>query len=499
LLKLIKLAVLPVLTLIINQSLENGIFPDRLKIAKVTPVFKKNEDYLFENYRPISVLPSMSKIFERIIHNQMTSYFTNNRLFYDNQYGFRKKHSTELAALELTNRLIKCMDINKVPLAIFLDLSKAFDTIDHNILINKLKYYGIQGKSLKLIENYLTNRKQYISIGSVNSTKLPIVAGVPQGSILGPLLFTIYINDLHFASEVFHPVVYADDSCLFASLHAYGNAGQDRDILINRELNKISEWMKLNKLSLNSQKTKGMLFHTVHKHVVYPNINIEDSPIEFVDTFDYLGIVFDKNLTWKAHLAKISVKLSKVLGIINKMKNVLSKDVLVTLYNSLFLPHLNYGILCWKVKINQIVKLQKKAVRIITGMKYNAHTDPLFKKMKLLKVQDICTLQEYKFCFKLEHSLLPIYFLTNIFVRNSQIHTHRTRTANVYHKPRIKHEFAKYSIEYIIPSTYNDSPPQIRDKIYTHSFAGFTRYVKGFMIGNYNENCHIQNCYICQS
>jgi len=201
LLKFIKDDIAIPLTLIINQSIETGIFPDRLKIAKVIPLFKKNEDYLLENYRPISVLPSMSKVLERVMHIQLTNYFSVNNLFYSNQYGFRNSHSTELASLEFINRIVNSMDKNETPLAVYLDLSKAFDTIDHEILLFKLQYYGIRDSSLKLIENYLFNRKQYTSVDNVNSSLLPILTGVPQGSILGPLSFIIYINDLPLASK----------------------------------------------------------------------------------------------------------------------------------------------------------------------------------------------------------------------------------------------------------------------------------------------------------
>jgi len=361
-LKMIKNEILHPFTLIINQSLENGIFPDKLKIAKVVPLHKKNEDYLFENYRPISVLPSLSKVLERVMHTQLTNYFTQFNLFYNNQYGFRESHSTELAALELTDRVITDMDKKETPLAIFLDLSKAFDTINHKILLRKLKYYGVRNIAYNLLESYLTNRKQYVAFDNTHSSLRTIETGVPQGSILGPLLFIIYLNDFHLASNFFHPIIYADDTTLSAALRTFDRPGQDRDTNINNELNNISLWLKLNKLSLNISKTKAMLFHDVHKLVTYPNIYINGTSIDFVDTFDYLGIMLDKNLTWKPHLSKISVKMSKVVGIMCKMKNILSQNILLTLYNSLFLPYLNYGILCWKSKIKEVVKLQKKAI-----------------------------------------------------------------------------------------------------------------------------------------
>ena len=497
LLKLIKNSISIPLAVIINQSIENGIFPERLKVAKIIPLFKKDEDYLLENYRPISVLPSISKVFERVIHNQLSNYFCENNLFYDNQYGFRKSHSTELATLELIDRVINSMDNNEIPIAIFLDFSKAFDTIDHEILLYKLKYYGINNNALQLLQSYLSNRKQYTVLDNVESSFLSIKTGVPQGSILGPLLFIIYVNDLHLASKMFQPVIYADDTTLSASLSTFGSAGQDRDRHINNELNSISHWLKLNKLSLNSSKTKAMLFHNPRRNVIYPLINIDQVAIEFVDTFNYLGIIIDKNLSWKSHISKMTTKLSKTIGIMCRLKNLISSEILRTLYSSLFLPYINYGILCWKSKLNSVVKLQKKAIRILANEKYNAHTEPIFKQYNLLKVSDIASLQELKFAYKLQNNLLPAYFQNNLFVQNLSIHNYNTRSAGNLHLPRIKHEFAKNSIQFLIPMALNNCPACIKDKISTHSIYGFSKYTKLYYINNYNAKCTIRNCFVC--
>lgn len=443
-------------------------------------------------------MPSISKVFERAIHSQLCNYFTESKLFFDNQYGFRTSHSTELAALELTDRLLNSMDNNQIPFAIFLDLSKAFDSINHEILLQKLKYYGIFDRALKLLSSYLSNRKQLTVLDYVNSSFLTITTGVPQGSILGPLLFIIYINDLHVASNIFSPVIYADDTTLSAALHAFESPGQDRDNNINIELTKVSHWLKLNKLSLNSSKTKAMVFHTPRKKVSNPYIAIDSVPIEFVKSFDYLGIIFDNHLTWKAHISKISVKMSKSIGIMCKLKHFLSTDILLTLYNSLFLTYLNYGILCWKSKLNEVVKLQKKAIRILAAAKYNSHTEPLFKKLKLLIVSDIASLKELKFLYKLQNNQLPAYFHNNLFIQNSRIHQHNTRAALDLHLPRIKHEFAKNSIRYMIPLASNRCPLNIKSKINTHSITSYSKYIKSHFINNYTEVCTIRNCYICQ-
>ena len=199
-LKKIKTEVSKAITIVINQSLATGIFPDSLKIAKVVPVHKKDDASLIENYRPISILPTISKIFERVIFNQVYEHFKSNNLLYSSQYGFRNNHSTELAAMELIDRIILDMDKGEIPINVYMDLSKAFDTLDHEILIHKLNFYGIHGLALDLFKSYLKNRYQYVVCDEYKSDLLNIHTGVPQESILGPVLFLIYINDIMFAS-----------------------------------------------------------------------------------------------------------------------------------------------------------------------------------------------------------------------------------------------------------------------------------------------------------
>ena len=218
LIKNIKSSLAKPLSLIINQSLNTGIFPDKLKKAKVIPIYKKDDEKVLNNYRPISLLPVLSKVFEKVVYCQLYDYFVLHNIFYRSQHGFKKLHSTETAILEFIDRLYKILDSGETPLAIFLYLSKAFDTLDHNILLHKLKYYGISGTPLNWFRSYLTNRSQYVQIDDHSSKPLPITTGVPQGSILGPLLFIIYINDLYLAVPNFESILYADDTTLINSV-----------------------------------------------------------------------------------------------------------------------------------------------------------------------------------------------------------------------------------------------------------------------------------------
>ena len=212
--KEIENVILRPLSIIKNQSLCTGILPDKFKIATVIPLYKKDDDRSFGNYRPISLLSSISKIFERVAFNQLYEYFTSNGLLYESQYGFRKLHSTELAALEFTDRISQEMDVKKIPFSIFLDLSKAFDTLDHTVLFTKLHYYGIRDIALNWFRSYLTKRTQYVDCNGGSSSIREIETGVPQGSILGLLLFIIYMNDIHTVSDNLNFILYADDTTL---------------------------------------------------------------------------------------------------------------------------------------------------------------------------------------------------------------------------------------------------------------------------------------------
>ena len=497
LLKFLKNELAVPLKNIINQSISTGIFPNSLKIAKVTPLYKKDEKYLMNNYRPISILPSVSKVFERIMHDQIYQYFIDHNLFYKSQYGFRRKHSTELASLELVDRIISEMDQNKYPVNIFMDLSKAFDTLDHHILLDKLKHYGFVGKTLELMECYLKSRTQYVEYNGTSSNLLNVHCGVPQGSILGPLLFIIYLNDLPNIVKNFQTILYADDTTLFASLSNLEN-NLDNINTLNTELCLVSKWLKLNKLSLNVAKTKAMLFHTIQRQVNYPELYIDEIKIDFVEKFNFLGLIIDENLKWKSHIKAISNKISKALGVMNRLKNYIPKSALLKIYNALVLSRLNYGLIVWNQKSKILVNLQKKAIRIVCNAKYNAHTSILFKRENILKFGDMCALDDFKFCYKFIHDSLPDYF-NKLSPDDELPQSYITRQYGQLRVPAVRHEYARNSITYRYPLIYNTMPAIYKEKIFTHSFFGFKFFIKRKLLESYETVCNIRNCYVCQN
>ena len=507
LLKTISPVIAAPLAHIINQSLCTGIFPDRLKIAKVIPLYKKDDPHMVDNYRPISLLPVLSKVFERAAFNQLYDYMQRNKLLYANQYGFRKLHSTELASVELVDRIRLDIDSGKIPLSVFLDLSKAFDTLDHSILLQKIKFYGVSGTSLQWFTSYLVNRQQLVDVAGTHSTLINLTTGVPQGSILGPLLFIIHMNDIYEASKSFHAILYADDTSLYSSLGSFNVnlTGNNSDkhtlsIKINNELINIQEWLNINKLSLNVNKTKYMIFHNYHRDIksCIPDVRINNQSIERVSEFNFLGLTIDEHLNWNAHIQKISNKIAKSIGIINRLKRYLPLSILRTLYNALVLPHFQFSILNWGFKANKIVRLQKRAIRVITNSKYNAHVEPLLKKLNLLKISDIFRNSLLKLYYKYKSGNLPHYVM-HMFSTESNVHRYNTRSNAILNHPVTNLFGSEKCVRYHLPRLVEETDSNILEKVDSHCYTGFSIYLRKICVQSYKSECNQPNCYTYQN
>ena len=241
-----------------------------------------------------------------------------------------------------------------------------------------------------------------------------------------------------------------------------------------------------------------MFFHAPQKRVTVPKLMINNIDIECVTSFNYLGIILDKHLSWDQHIKRIVTKLSKTIGILNRLKHFLPSHILKTIYHSLITPHLNYGILAWGYQANKLVTLQKKAIRIITNSKYNAHTEAIFKELNLLKLTDLFKLNKLKFLYKLQNKSLPEYFCEHFKITlNRDVHEYNTRRKNNAHVIRKNREIAKKSLRNDLANLFNITPHNIKDKINTHCLTGFTIYIRNILLDQYSNVREIVDCYIC--
>ena len=449
------------LSKLINLCFETGEFPSILKIAKVIPLHKKESLLNFLNYRPISLLSVFSKIYEKSIYVRIYSYLEKFNMIYSKQFGFRGNHSVNHAIISFTEHIRSLLDNGEYVCGIFVDLEKAFDTVHHDILCEKLKYYGLRGNVNKLIKSYLSNRKQFVSIDGSDSEVKDVTCGVPQGSSLGPLLFLLYINDLRLCLSETSCGHFADDTFIVFN----SKKPKTIETVINTELKKVTKWLRLNKLSLNAAKTEVIFFRSNRHFLDYSKISIKMNGFKLtpVDYIKYLGMYIDKNLDWNHHIQELIKKLNRANGILSKLRYNTTLEICIQVYYAIFYSYLIYGSNVWgftsEENINAIQVLQNKCIRIMTFAPYNSNVDRSFLDLKLLKVKDVIKLQQLKVVYDFQDKSLPDD-LMDLFRLSTNVHT-TNRTLNsalnsLIHIPKIRTvSYGNHSIRYHCAKLWN--------------------------------------------
>ena len=457
-----------------NSSVVNGYFPNCLKVARVIPIFKSGCRSQVENYRPISTLPILSKIFEKLMYVRLIQFLKTNNILCRTQFGFQQNSSTGDAMLEFLDYVYNSLNEGKIIMPIYLDFSKAFDTVDHDILLSKLDHYGIRGIALGWFKSYLSDRKQYVAINDKMSSTRSVNMGVPQGSILGPCLFLLYVNDMYKSSNLDF-IHFADDTTIVAT----DESEQELFIKVNRELTSVDRWLRVNRLSLNLKKTKHMI--VTNKAILGRwKVKIRRKVIKKVDCIKFLGVMLDNRLNFDRHALYISGKVARAVGVINRVSYHLPFSLLVNLYKSIIYPHLIYCIPVWgrpgSVGVARIQRIQVRALRVITKYEANhrAVTDALMNIDSIYKY--FTSIKLYRVLNEGQHP----YFLNRICdVQVNHDHATRFRTNSCLYPPFFRLTKGQNSFIYQSIIVWNSIPLSIRS---TDPISKFKKLLRKFLI-----------------
>ena len=448
--KIISPIIVPVLTKLLNNCFTLGTFPKCLKKGTIIPIHKKGDFSKIENFRPITLLPYLSKILEKLLYTRLYDFLTCTNFFSKQQFGFLKNKSTADAILSFTEYQYEVLNEKEFSVNIFVDFAKAFDTVDHSILLRKLDKYGVRGIPHKLFKSYLSDRSQLVMINSHYSSESKIKIGIPQGSVMGCLLFLIYINDLPAYLNNCHTVLFADDT----NLSFRGSSLPSTIAHSNAELQKFYDWTVSNKLTINYEKTFYMIIST--RNVSYVgNVLINGKVIESTGTHRFLGVIIDKNLKFDAHISEISNKIAKSIGILYKLSNYLPFSTMKALYFSFIHSYLSYANVVWggtyATHLLPLFRLQKKSIRIINKVGYRHSTQNLFLENRILKLEDIHT------------HILACYAFKNFSIFESDsIGRYLTRNSSNLIPAFQRLNICQHSIFFKCPHTWNTLPDDLK-------------------------------------
>ena len=475
--------ILTKLTYFFNLCLSTGTFPKPLKVAILKPIFKSGDSDCLSNYRPISILPIMSKILEKIIYYQMSDFITKRNILSNCQFGFRRNNSTYMPIMLIQDYITKALENDDLVVGIYLDLTKAFDTVDHEILIKKLHKIGFQGTALSMLKSYLMERFQTVQINEIKSTFREVKMGVPQGSILGPLLFILYINDITNLNIEGQIMLYADDTALFFK-HKNPEALQH---ITNTALSKIACWLESNYLTLNTSKT-FLQIYTKRKSVETLEIYINGNAIKEVKTIKYLGVLMDSDLKFTSHISTVCNTVSRNIGMIARARPFLTKKLLIQLYNSIVFPYINYCCFIWgsnyDERLRKLVTLQKRSMRLIEGIFPPQSATPVFKEYNILKVKEVAHLQILLIMHKYLLQELPSAL--GHLVQLCPEPTHLTRRSDHFQIPFSKKNCRLFTFACTGPKLWNNliAANFLLNEV-PRSKVALKRYLKHIFVNNY--------------
>ncbi len=448
---------------ICNLSFSEGIVPAKLKTAKVVPIHKKDDKHSVKNYRPISLLSNFDKILEKLFYKRLMCFLNKHDILYKYQFGFRTHHSTSLALIDVIDNVYDNLDNDNYVIGVFLDLQKAFDTVQHDILLNKLDIYGIRGIANDWVRSYLNCRNQFVVVDGSKSSSRDITCGVPQGSILGPLLFLIYVNDMWRAAPDCSIKLFADDTNLFMS-------GKNLQLLgdkVNKVLDNIIDWINANKLAINYDKTNYSIFSPKAKikDVDSPILKIQFANvlINRVERSKYLGMILDDKLNWIGHIEYVYKKIVKFTSLFYRLREILPTSVLRNLYFALVYPHIMYGIELYantyQTYLDQLIKTNNKILRILLRRKLDTPVVQLYKSYNTLPIPLLfrynINILVHKVLFGPEG--LPAVY-RDYFCVNNDIHEHNTRHCRDLHRSVVNSAHGFRSVREIGPRIWNNTP-----------------------------------------
>ena len=455
------------LTFICNQSIVKSVFPKKWKEGKVTPLHKNGAKDDTNNYKPILVLPVVSKLLEKHVHDSLMAYLSSNSLLHSTQSGFRPNHSCETSLLQMINKWLDAINSSQMIGMVMIDFRKAFDLVDHTLLLKKLKYYKISEETISWFSSYLLGRKQKVFVNNVLSESENIICGVPQGSILGPLLFLIFINDLPLEINNVLTDLYADDTTLYYIDKSQACIEQQ----LQTALHKLSEWCKENGMLINTTKTKVTLITTPQRRVNLNNYNFHltytNEALSVVTCEKILGVFIDNNLTWTNHTDAVAKKIVSNLWLLSRIKTYLTTHQRVQFYKSYVQPHIDYCNTIWggtsQRNLDRIYRLQKRACKIILDYKYENIADSM-EELKILNIYERIYLKKAKFMFKISKSLTPKYINEMFHLRplNNTLQSLRSSATTNYVLPRPHKELFKQSLIYSGPLIWNNLPDDLR-------------------------------------